>query len=119
MPESTAIRVEQQLPLQKLVEAYRSARVFVVPSMHESFSMPLVEAMSCGLPAIARGLPSLREVGQAGARYVDTDDPAAWSAAIEELLADNVVHARARQAALDRSERYSWQAFASTLAEQM
>jgi len=56
---------------QSMVDAYRRARVFVMPSERESFCMPLLESMACGVPAVARGLSSLRETAGASALYVD------------------------------------------------
>jgi glycosyltransferase involved in cell wall biosynthesis len=116
LPEPSSIVLEYRVPLDRLVRAYQSARVFVMPSEHESFCMPLAESMACGVPAVVRGLPSLRETGGVGARYVDGDDPAQWAVVLEQLIEDDVDHERARRAALQAAARFSWETFAAELA---
>jgi glycosyltransferase involved in cell wall biosynthesis len=116
LAESNAVILEYQLPLDRLVEAYHRARVFVLPSEHESFCMPLVESMASGVPAVVRDLPSLRETGGTGASYVASDDPADWIAVLQRLLNDDVEHLRAREAARQVAAGFSWETFAATLA---
>ncbi|MSQ93143.1 MAG: glycosyltransferase [Gemmataceae bacterium] len=63
-----------QLDDADLARAYRSADVLVMPSLHEGFCLPVVEAMACGLPVIASRSPALPEtVGDAGLTFVPND----------------------------------------------
>jgi glycosyltransferase involved in cell wall biosynthesis len=116
LPEAKSVVLEHGIPLNRLVDAYRRALVFVMPSERESFCMPLAEGMACGVPAVVRGLPSLRETGGAGARYVDSDDPAEWAAPMRRLLEDSADHEHARQAAIQAAAQFSWAALAADLA---
>jgi glycosyltransferase involved in cell wall biosynthesis len=116
MPEVDSIVLENRVPLARLVDAYRSARVFVMASEHESFCMPLAESMACGVPAVARDVRSLRETGGAGAMYVAGDDPSHWAAAIQRMIEDKDAHARTRQLALQAAAQFSWDACAGNLA---
>jgi glycosyltransferase involved in cell wall biosynthesis len=57
-----------------LVEVYRSADVFVMPSRHEGFCIPVVEAMACGVPVVAARAAALPEtVGGAGLLFEPDD----------------------------------------------
>jgi len=68
--------------------AYAGADVLVVTSEHEGFCVPVVEAMSAGLPVVAFERGALPEVlGGAGA-LVSDKDPYALAACIADLLAD-------------------------------
>lgn len=101
--------------LEELVGAYQRARVLVIASSHETFSMPITEAMASGVPIVTRESPILRETAGPAAAYVSGDDPGAWSRAIERLLTDDAVHADLRAAGLSRSGRFSWAAAAETV----
>jgi len=118
LPDADSITVNSRVSLEQLITAYRQARVFIIASERESFCMPLVESMACGVPAVARGLPSLRETGGEGARYVNGDDPDHWAVALRQLVDDETEHDRARAAAIASAARFSWEAFISGLATQ-
>ena len=51
LPPSVFVHPPQSWP--QLREHYRAAQVFVFPSHFEGFGLVLLEAMACGLPAIA------------------------------------------------------------------
>ncbi len=113
------IELEYRVSRERLVRAYRGARLLVVASEHESFCMPLAEAMACGVPAVVRSIDSLRETGGDGAIYIENDDPARWAAAIERLIEDDVAHERSRARAIDAAARFSWERCAATVAAQL
>jgi glycosyltransferase involved in cell wall biosynthesis len=66
---------------------YQHAAVCCVPSLHEGFGLPVLEALICGVPVVASDIPALREVGGEAARYADPARPGAFAAAILEILA--------------------------------
>jgi glycosyltransferase involved in cell wall biosynthesis len=60
-----------------LRDLYRDADVLVMPSIHEGFCLPVVEAMACGMPVVAARAAALPEtVGDAGLTFMpdDADD---------------------------------------------
>ncbi len=64
---------------------YRSADVFVMPSVHEGYCLPVVEAMACGLPVIAARAGALPEtVADAGLMF-RADDPADLARQVRKL----------------------------------
>ncbi len=59
-----------QLSDVELAAAYRSADVLVIPSRHEGFCVPVMEAMASGLPVVASRSAALPEtVGDAGLTF--------------------------------------------------
>ena len=50
------------VPDQRIVELYNEAEVAIVPSLYEGFSLPAIEAMSCGVPLVATTGGALPEV---------------------------------------------------------
>lgn len=64
-----------QVGIEQLRDIYRSADVLVIPSCHEGFCIPVIEAMACGLPVVATRAAALPEtVGGAGLTFIP-DDP--------------------------------------------
>ena len=71
-----------------VASAYATADVLVVTSEHEGFCVPVVEAMSAGLPVVAFDRGALPEVLGGAGTLVSDKDPYALAAAIEDLLVD-------------------------------
>ena len=106
--QSGEIVMQTGLPHDELLRAYHAARVFLLTSEHESFCLPLLEAQACGVPAVVRDMPSLRESSGGAAVFVSGDDPADWAAAVIRLLTDDAAHAAARADGLAHARRSGW-----------
>jgi len=77
----------------EVASAFDQADLLIVPSVHEGFCVPMVEAMAVGLPVVASRSGVSRDVlGEAGI-MVDTHDPETLADAIAGLLADPVRYA--------------------------
>ncbi|MBS0630716.1 MAG: glycosyltransferase [Verrucomicrobia bacterium] len=88
---------------------WSQAGALVFASLHEGFGIPLLEAMSFGVPIIAGDLPVIREVAGEAFLPVDTRNPQALAEAMrrlairENLRADLAARGRARLAAFSLS----------------
>lgn len=71
-----------------LVGLYRRATLLVFPSRYEGFGFPPLEAMRLGLPVVASAATAIPEIAGGAAVLLPPDDPAAWIAAVRDLLAD-------------------------------
>ena len=106
---------------EELARRYGEAEVAVVPSLYEGFSLPAIEAMSCGVAVVATTGGALPEVvgndGETGL-LVPPDDPGALAAAIGRLLDDPGLRARLGAAGRRRVvSRFTWQVTAAGTAE--
>jgi glycosyltransferase involved in cell wall biosynthesis len=62
------------VPDDDLAAIYSGAHALVVPSEDEGFGLPAVEALACGTPVAACGIPALREVLGERATFVEPGD---------------------------------------------
>ena len=67
---------------------YHLASLFVYPSRFEGFGIPIVEALSAGVPVIASTGSCLEEAGGEHSIYVDPDDVEGMANAMKKVLAD-------------------------------
>lgn len=78
------------IPRRQLLERYRQAAVFCLPSRQEGFGIVFLEAMACGKPIVAARAAAVPETvadGETGF-LVDPDDPEALARALAVLLRD-------------------------------
>ena len=98
---------------EELARLYGEAEVAIVPSLYEGFSLPAIEAMSCGVPVVATTGGALPEVvgvsGETGL-LVEPNNPEALVEAIGRLLDDAELRERLGAAGRERViERFTWQ----------
>lgn len=92
-----------------------SARALLFPSFVEGQGLPLIEALTAGVPVIASDLAVFRETAGAIPDYLDPQDEAAWEAAVMDYAAQL---SDARQRQLERMRDFtppSWEAHFRTV----
>lgn len=95
-----------------LIACYRLCKLFVFPSWHEGFGLPVLEAMMCGRPVIASDRSSLPEVVGLESALFDPFDIPALAAKIETLLSDNRERKKLERHSLLQAARFSWESTA-------
>lgn len=82
---------------------YKLATAFVYPSRIEGFGIPMLEAISSGLPAIGCTGSCLEEAGGPGSLYVSPDSAEDMATAIERVCTDE----RLRSGMIAEGRRYA------------
>lgn len=95
-------------------EELAGATALLSASYDEGFGIPLVESMTLGTPVVVSDIPIFREIGGDAAIYANSDDPAAFAAAIRELETKGVWAARSARS-LGQAARFTWAASAAHL----
>jgi glycosyltransferase involved in cell wall biosynthesis len=86
---------------EELVRLYRQAACVVLPSKHEGFGLPVVEAMACGTPVVAATDEAMREVAGDAAVF-GSDVPAGVRRALAE-------RERLSAAGIERAKAFTWE----------
>jgi glycosyltransferase involved in cell wall biosynthesis len=94
----------------------RRATALLTASRDEGFGIPVVEAMSAGLPVVVSDIPIFREIGGDAAVYVDPDDAEGFAAAVR-ALEDPAEWRRRSAACVARAAEYDWDRSAATLGD--
>ena len=105
------------VPDSELAVLYASSFALIAPSWHEGFGLPLVEAMTAGLPVLASERASLPEVGGRAALYFPPESPAALADAMLTLESEPGTSASRATASRERSRAFSWAATAKSVLE--
>ena len=80
------VQMLHNVPDDDLPALYRMADCFVYPSRYEGFGIPIIEAISQGLPVVACTGSCLEEAGGPDSLYVSPDDPKAMAHALAQVL---------------------------------
>lgn len=105
-PDSVVIT--DYVPDDELVQLYNICTAFIVPSVHEGFGLPALEAMQCGKAVIASNTTSLPEVlGREDALF-DPRDPRAIAGKIEEVLNNHEFRRELEIHGREQAQKFSW-----------
>lgn len=96
----------------ELVEFYNMATLFVFPSKHEGFGLPVLEAMACGTPVIGANVSSVAEVIGLNDALFDPHSPQDISNKMSAVLSDKSTLERLGAHGLNQAKFFSWDASA-------
>jgi alpha-1,3-rhamnosyl/mannosyltransferase len=104
-----------RIPGADLEALFSEARALAFPSLYEGFGIPVLEAMSRGVPVIASTAAALPEVVGDGGVLVDPADVDGWSDAMLRLLHDDAHRADLVARGSARAAGFTWEASAEAL----
>ncbi|MGC2742448.1 MAG: glycosyltransferase family 1 protein [Candidatus Angelobacter sp.] len=87
----------------------KGASLAVVPSLYEGFSLPMVEAMACGVPTVASRTSCLPEISGHALAYFDPLSIEDMAACMVAVLRDSDLRLCLREKGINRSREFTWE----------
>lgn len=91
-----------------LVVLYNECDLFILPSLHEGFGLPALEAMACGAPVIASNVTSIPEVVGLSDALFDPTRPQSIADSMARVLNDPSFAATLRENGPEQAKKFSW-----------
>lgn len=107
-PGRDAVRLLDHVEKADLPGLYSGARALVLPSEHESFGFPVLEAFACGTPAITSNTSALPEIAGEAALLVDPYSVEEIAAACRRLANDDGLRQELIEKGRRRAQDFSW-----------
>ena len=92
----------------ELDDLYKNAAIFVLPSLYEGFGLPVLEAMSYGIPCVISDNSSLSEIAGDSALLVDAYNPNDIAEKINVLLNDEKLRRDLSHRGVENAGKFSW-----------
>ena len=94
---------------------YSQCEVFLYPSLRESFGIPMLEAMACGVPVITSNTSSMPEVSGDAALLIDPYNPREITNAMIQLITDKELRKNLTDTGIIQAAKFSWKAMAENV----
>jgi len=97
------------VPDEDMPYLYKNAELVVFPSLYEGFGLPVLEAMTYGIPVVTSNTSSLPEVGGDAVEYVNPKDVSEIARTIKKVLCDDKNRETKAENGMRRAKQFNWQ----------
>ncbi|MBI5642546.1 MAG: glycosyltransferase family 4 protein [Deltaproteobacteria bacterium] len=97
------------LPFEDIPLIYSASELFVFPSLHEGFGIPVLEAFATGVPVVCSNIEPVTEVAGSAALLIDPLDIDSIASGILSVINDRGLRERLKKEGLKRAKEFSWE----------
>ncbi|MES2142200.1 MAG: FkbM family methyltransferase [Pseudomonadota bacterium] len=97
------------VPEDKLIILYSLCSLFVFPSLHEGFGLPIIEAMACGAPVISSNVSSMPEATGCPEALFDPKTPQTIAKKITEVLTNKDFQNFLKEHGEKHAKKFTWE----------
>jgi glycosyltransferase involved in cell wall biosynthesis len=119
LPRAAEVLLPGRISNEDLAWAYGNALGVLQPSIAEGFGLPIIEAMSLGVPVVCSNTTSLPETAGGAARLFDPFHPTSIGEAVLELWQDAALRERLSTQGRERSRAFTWRQSAEKIAAEI
>lgn len=87
----------------------KNAIIFVYPSIYEGFGLPILEAMSLGIPTVTSNVSSMPEIAGDAAVLINPESIDELYSGIKKLLENKQFYNELKEKAILRASQFSWE----------
>lgn len=109
--------VDEYLPLEKLVELYQNAEIFLFPTLKEGFWFPIIEAQACWVPVITSNYEPMSELVPYKEMLVHPNNPKDIAEKIISILKKPDLKKQMIKDGLEYVKQFSWEQTAKKFEE--
>ena len=91
---------------------YNLCSIFLYPSLRESFGIPMLEAMACGVPVITSNTSSMPEIADEAALIIDPFKPEDITDGIIKILSNEKFKSELIEKGFKQAARFTWKSMA-------
>jgi len=102
------VHITGHIEMEDIAKLYRSAEVFVFPSLYEGFGLPPLEAMACGCPTVISNIGSLSEVCGEAASYFDPNNSSSIAEKILRAITGQKIREKLTNKGFERVKKFKW-----------
>lgn len=96
------------VPAHEKFALMKDAACFVFPSLYEGFGLPVLEALSLGVPTITSNISSVPEIAGEAAVLVDPEKIEEITDALKKIIEDHGLRKRLGEAGIVQAKKFSW-----------
>ncbi len=112
-----AVTITGWIAREDILDLYRRARIAVFPSRFEGFGIPVLEAMTAGIPLVTSNVPPMSDAAGDAALLAGPDAAGEWAEALDKFASDANLRADFAARGRARAALFSWDRSAAAVLD--
>lgn len=101
--------INRSISQQEVAQYMQHARAFFLPTIRESFGLPLIEAMATGTPVVTSYGSACEEITKGYGMLCHATSADEWKTAIEQISTDDILWTELHHKSIQRAQNFSWE----------